>query len=254
MERAFISAPKSFCAVQPWREGIGPRACMQIAPRGKCLTLQIPNAACNLTLKPDGGAKLAGDFAAVTYPPIYVLRHGETEWNAEGRFQGALNSPLTELGRAQAAQQAQILSQLDLQAFDIRVSPQGRAFETAAIALARQVARLETDARLREIGVGEWSGKLREGLSVQGATLTDTPDGPLALYEHAPGGEGFAALRARCEDFLASLTQPTICVTHGITSRMLRATAMQHPTASLGELPGGQGVVYCVENGQHRKL
>ena len=72
------------------------------------------------------------------FHPIYVMRHGETAWNAEGRFQGALNSPLTELGQEHARRLAQTLDALDLDQFDIRVSPQGRAFETAAIALARR--------------------------------------------------------------------------------------------------------------------
>ncbi len=188
------------------------------------------------------------------FQPIYVLRHGETEWNAEGRFQGGLNSPLTEIGRAQAARQARILEHLDLSEFDIRVSPQGRAFETAAIALARQVMFLRTDDRLREIEVGDWSGKLRSEMHASGLTLEDTPDGPLALYEHAPGGEGFAALRTRCTEFLNSLTRPTICVTHGITSRMMRTVATGRASSELGDLPGGQGVVYAVENGIHRNL
>ncbi|MEP4198247.1 MAG: histidine phosphatase family protein [Aliishimia sp.] len=188
------------------------------------------------------------------YQPIYVLRHGETVWNAEGRFQGALNSPLTPKGLQQAAQQGETLAKLDLTQFDVRVSPQGRAFETAAIALARQATLLRTDDRLREIEVGDWSGQLRAGLSANGVVLEDTPDGPLGLYEHAPGGEGFANLRARCAAFLADLSRPTICVTHGITSRMLRAVAMNKPASSLGDLPGGQGVVYVVENSSHRKL
>ena len=76
----------------------------------------------------------------------------------------------------------------------------------------------------------------------------------LALYEHAPGGEGFARLRARCTAFLDSLTAPTLCVTHGITSRMLRTVALGRSSATLGDLPGGQGVVYVVENGADRQL
>lgn len=190
----------------------------------------------------------------MAYPTIYVMRHGETEWNAEGRFQGALNSPLTPLGIAQAEAQGAALAQLDLPAFDVRVSPQGRAFETAAIALARRAALLRTDDRLREIGVGEWSGKRRDGLKIDGKVPADTPDGPLALYEHAPGGEGFARLRARCEAFLADLSEPTICVTHGITSRMLRTVALGLQTSALADLPGGQGVVYCVSGGAHSAL
>ncbi|MEL6620354.1 MAG: histidine phosphatase family protein [Pseudomonadota bacterium] len=188
------------------------------------------------------------------FQPIYVMRHGETEWNAEGRFQGGLNSPLTALGRAQAEQLAATLATLDLDRFDVWVSPQGRAFETAAIALSRQATMLRTDDRLREIGVGDWSGKLRSEFAPAGHLLTDSPDGPLALYEHAPGGEGFAALRARCEAFLSDLTRPALCVTHGITSRMLRTVAMGLSVAGLGDLPGGQGMVHVVEDGQHRTL
>ena len=188
------------------------------------------------------------------YRPIYVMRHGETEWNAEGRFQGALNSPLTELGQQHAHQLAKTLAALALDQIDIRVRPQGRAYETAAIALARQANFLRTDDRLREIEVGDWSGQVRADVTPSGLVLEDTPDGPIALYEHAPGGEGFAALRARCTAFLNDLTGPTICVTHGITSRMLRTVAMDQPSASLGSRPGGQGMVYVVENGLHRTL
>ena len=188
------------------------------------------------------------------FPPIYVLRHGETVWNAEKRFQGALNSPLTERGIAQAQAQGRLLANLDLSGFDVRVSPQGRAFQTAAIALATQVTLLRTDDNLREIGVGDWSGRLRADCQAAGMVLQDTPDGPLGLYEHAPGGEGFAALRSRCAQFLQGLTGPTICVTHGITSRMLRAVALGVSAAHLGDLPGGQGVVHIVENGQHKTL
>ncbi|MEM8981062.1 MAG: histidine phosphatase family protein [Pseudomonadota bacterium] len=190
----------------------------------------------------------------MVYYPIYVMRHGETEWNLEGRFQGALNSPLTPKGRAQAEMLSKVLSAFDLTKFDIRVSPQGRAFETAAIAFARHASFLRTDDRLREIEVGDWSGKLRSEVTPKGIVLEDTPDGPLGLYEHAPGGEGFAALRARCKDFLEDLSRPTICVTHGITSRMLRTVALGRASAFVGDLPGGQGMVYAVENGEHHRV
>ena len=135
------------------------------------------------------------------FPELYILRHGETVWNAENRMQGGLNSPLTEKGRAQAARQAELLAALDLQGFAAICSPQGRAFETAAIAVARHIPTIRTDDRLREIGVGEWQGKLREGLWVEGP-VDDGPDGPIAFYEQAPGGEGFAALEARCRAVL----------------------------------------------------
>ena len=190
----------------------------------------------------------------MTYPTLYILRHGETEWNAAGRFQGALNSPLTERGRRQAKRQGEILSGIDLADVDIRVSPQGRAFQTAAIALADKVAHLRTDDRLRELEVGAWSGLYSNDLVATGETGPDTPDGPLARLEFAPGGEGYTALRVRCAAFLQDLTGPTLCVTHGVTSRMLRAIALGQSSAGIGDLPGGQGVVHVVEQGAHKTL
>jgi len=53
----------------------------------------------------------------MTYPELYILRHGETLWNAENRMQGELNSPLTEKGLRDAARQRDILASLDLAGF-----------------------------------------------------------------------------------------------------------------------------------------
>ncbi|MCB1411303.1 MAG: histidine phosphatase family protein, partial [Rhodobacteraceae bacterium] len=47
-------------------------------------------------------------------PPIYILRHGQTVWNLEGRMQGSRDSSLTDLGRAQAARQGAILGRIGL--------------------------------------------------------------------------------------------------------------------------------------------
>lgn len=188
----------------------------------------------------------------MTYPELYILRHGETEWNAENRMQGALNSPLTEKGRAQAAAQAKIIARLSLDGFKAICSPQGRAFQTAGIAVAPYFDAITTDARLREIGVGDWAGKLRDGL--WDGPLTETPDGPIALYEHAPGGEGFDALETRCRAFLADLDGPAVLVTHGITSRMMRSILLDVPRTDLGDLPGGQGNVFHLKNGLQTEL
>lgn len=187
------------------------------------------------------------------FPELYILRHGETEWNALGRMQGGLNSALNAQGKAQAARQAEILAAVDLTGFDVLSSPQGRAFETAAIALARRVSHLRTDDRLAEIGVGEWSGRLRSELA-EGAADFDGPDGALDLYEMAPGGEGFPALEVRCATFLASLTRPSVLVTHGITSRMLRAIVTGKGRGGLAEMGGGQGVVFHLLNGVQKRL
>lgn len=187
-------------------------------------------------------------------PEFYILRHGETVWNSEGRMQGILHSPLTDSGVAQARQQAAILGRLDLTGFQFLSSPQGRAFQTAGIVLSQIAPFIQTDDRLREIGVGDWAGKRRSELWGDETPPPEGPDGSLDLYSRAPNGEGFPALDARCRDFLSSLDRPSVLVTHGITSRMIRSIALGLGHESLPELPGGQGNVFHLKNGVQTEL
>ncbi len=185
------------------------------------------------------------------FPEIYVLRHGQTVWNAQARFQGVLNSPLDATGLSHAQAQHDIMARQNLTGFSVFCSPQGRAVQTAGIALAPLVDRIETDARLAEIDVGRWSGLLRSEVSI-GQDVVETPDGSLEHYERAPGGEGFAKLEIRCRSFLEDLEGPAILMTHGITSRMLRAIWLGLGADGLSQMPGGQGVAFHLkDNKQH---
>ncbi|UWR20959.1 histidine phosphatase family protein [Sulfitobacter sp. S190] len=183
------------------------------------------------------------------YPPVYILRHGETSWNAQGRLQGRYDSPLTVRGRAQARLQNDILSGLELSDYEAYSSPQGRAFHTASLALNGVVDTIHTDTALSEIGVGDWAGELRDPL-IKRYAVRDGFD----LYERAPGGEGFAALEARCRRFLQGLEHPAVLVTHGLTSRMLRIVLQNKNVDALRVVGGGQGVVFHVENGKQKRL
>ena len=192
----------------------------------------------------------------MSYPELYILRHGETVWNAENRMQGWLNSPLTAQGEMHAARQYEILRSRDLAGFTAVSSPLGRCFQTAGIAVAPLFAEVRTDPRLREIYVGDWQGQVRTELDWDGDAMGG-PDGPLAMYAAAPGGEGFEALAARARDFLDSLEGPHVLVTHGITSRMLRLLILGRPwddLQAMADLPGGQGVVYHMKDGNQVKL
>ncbi|MEJ6398653.1 histidine phosphatase family protein [Yoonia sp. 208BN28-4] len=183
------------------------------------------------------------------FPELYILRHGETTWNAENRMQGELNSPLTPKGEMQAARQFEILRTRALDGFTFLCSPQGRAFQTAAIACAPFATTIRTDDRLREIGVGDWSGRLRDELP-----MPEGKDPFMAQYEIAPNGEGFAALEDRCHAFLADLQGPSVLITHGITSRMIRSIVGGEAAISTPTLHGGQGCVYHLQNGVQNLL
>jgi len=95
----------------------------------------------------------------LTLPELYVMRHGETEWNRLGRWQGPFDSPLTETGQAQARDLGAMLRARGVgpDAYDILTSPQGRAVRTAQLAFGEGVPR--PDDRLREIGVTTGPGR-----------------------------------------------------------------------------------------------
>jgi probable phosphoglycerate mutase len=87
---------------------------------------------------------------------ILLVRHGETDWNRERRWQGHADRPLNDTGRAQARALAELLAAEPPDA--IVSSDLGRARETAEIVGARIGVAVELDSRLREVDVGEWSG------------------------------------------------------------------------------------------------
>lgn len=182
-------------------------------------------------------------------PPLVVLRHGETEWNRAGRWQGHLDSPLTPEGEAQARAMGELLRDMGLggPGWARRVSPTGRARRTAE--LLDLGHPFEEDPDLREIGVGAFAGHTRDEIRAESG-LPDTA-GFLEFYAAAPGGEGLEALWHRVGRVLDRLSGPTLIVTHGITSRFLRARALGLPIDRVLDVPGGQGVVHRVEGGSH---
>ena len=184
---------------------------------------------------------------------ILVLRHGQTEWNALGKMQGRKDSPLTAKGRDHARQQGKLLREFGIKGRDIYVSPQGRAMATAQIALEGTALVATPDDRLMEIDVGEWTGCQLADLKQKYKHLFPEGD-PLFWYDHAPGGEGYRGLEARCASFLADLKGPSVVIAHGVTSLMLRALALELPLDRIGDLPGGQGVIHRVHNGVHSTL
>lgn len=125
---------------------------------------------------------------------IWFVRHGESTWNRERRFQGARDAPLSDLGRAQAGALGTTLAGAGLTA--IYASPQRRASETAARCADGLGLSPTLDENLREIGLGAWEGFPVEVVIAEYGDhywrWLETPaDHP------PPGGEPVAQLRAR---------------------------------------------------------
>lgn len=141
---------------------------------------------------------------------LFLVRHGRTAWNLEGRTQGHTDEPLDAFGRQQAARLGEALRGAGVKR--VVASDLSRAVETAA-SLGLPV---ETDARLRERSFGEWEGRPYPEIGVlfREAEATGT------LYEEirAPGGESFRDVWARLVPFAASITrEDTLVVAHGGT-------------------------------------
>ena len=189
------------------------------------------------------------------FPPLYILRHGQTEWNVERRLQGQRDSPLTELGKTQAMAQGRLLGQLmDEIGFDrLYCSPLGRARDTAHIAARDMKLKHIEDARLQEVSAGEWEGMTRPDLFAQ-LGVTDQENAEFDLFLNAPGGERYAELYARCLSFLQDMTEPSVVVTHGVTSTVLRGIALNLEIEDIKILPRGQGCIYKVADRQETCL
>ena len=98
---------------------------------------------------------------------IYLVRHGETEWNAQGRFQGCLDSPLTPNGREQARQIGMLLARVlnGYRGVTMHVSPLGRTCDTAEIVRSYvPVAAPIREPRIREVTIGSWDGLTHEDI------------------------------------------------------------------------------------------
>jgi glucosyl-3-phosphoglycerate phosphatase len=197
---------------------------------------------------------------------FYIARHGETIFNADRRIQGALgHTPFTRAGFAQidamgAALAKRIAPDVPL---DLWVSPTGRTLQTLAILcehLGRDWHGAHRDERLVEIGMGSWDGRFYADIVAEHGPIYSESH---SVFTHvAPdGGESYAEVRARLEDWLATLSGDAdrLIVTHGVTAAVLRGVLTggdrRHPvcgTAVAGPVP--QGSLVAIENGVEEQI
>lgn len=155
------------------------------------------------------------------YPLVYFVRHGLTDWNAEGRLQGQAETALNEVGRMQADRNGRLLSRLvsDASQFDFVASPLGRTCETmerirVAMGLPREGYR--TDPRLMELHFGDWQGlTLAEVEAREPGSTAARARGKWRFLPPGAGAESYEELMRRVAPWFERLARPTICVTHG---------------------------------------
>jgi len=189
-------------------------------------------------------------------PLIYLVRHGQTDWNAAERLQGQLDIPINAKGRSQATHNGGTLSRLieDPSQFDFVASPLIRTRETmerVREAMELDPAQYRTDDLLKEIHFGEWQGKTWDELR------EERPDEVAARFEDpwntvAPGtgGESFAMLSARAVEWLKAVRQDTVVVTHGGINRCIRGMLENLAHNDIAHLKVPQDKVLVIEDGK----
>jgi probable phosphoglycerate mutase len=193
----------------------------------------------------------------MVFPVVYLVRHGETEWNLVRRYQGWGDSPLTERGLAQAEAVGRVLAEISAATTaQIISSPLGRARRTAEIigsALGNR-APILLEERLKEISIGAWDGLLRDEIEAIEPGVFDRY-GYGEWYFRCPGGETYAGFAARIGGWLnEEISGARIVVTHGIVTRVLRGLYAGLPRATALRLPVPQGLIWRLAGGQIEEI
>lgn len=203
------------------------------------------------------------------YTEIILVRHGETEYNREGRMQGGLDSPLTERGRQEAVLLGEALERSDIRIDQWYCSPQGRARQTSQLireAVSRALPDEELHDDIREIRCGDWEGRRND--EVDPELLKSIRRSVDVRY---PNGESLLDVMNRCANFRADWNRAlpdrgdvvdqdvhrTFIVAHGNLLRCLGAVLMETgPHFALRALKANTAVsrVFARDHGGYFRL
>ena len=168
---------------------------------------------------------------------IWLVRHGETEWNATRRAQGQADVPLNDLGRLQAQEAAAQLDGVNLAG--VYSSDLSRAVDTAEPIARSQGLEVVTDPAFREIDQGEWEGLALDEIRSRWPELW----GPARHYAQRPGGESPEQVQKRALEGMARVVERhprevVAVVSHGGTIRWIVAHALGYDMEGSARIRG----------------
>jgi len=187
-------------------------------------------------------------------PTIILLRHGQTEWNVEGRYQGQLNSPLTQKGKLQAKENALKLNRaIDLdKPFKIFSSPLGRAKESCYIicdTLGIDREEVIFDKRIQEFSYGIFEGKTKKECAMLHADALAAREADKFFYT-IEGGESYDIVSKRLYAWLEDVKDEKliIMVAHEMVNRALRGIYCNYNNDKTLSLRQANDLVLKLEN------
>ena len=184
---------------------------------------------------------------------ILLLRHGETDWNRQSRFQGQIDVPLNATGRQQAQQAAAFLRRSPLKrAYS---SPMARPRETAELVLEHHAhVPLVTDQGLLEIGHGLWEGKLEQDIQAQWPQLLATwKVAPHEVVMPGPGGETIQQVSRRAVAAMERIAQDlgdgdtALVVAHDAVNKAILCHLLGLSPARIWSVKQGNGGVSVID-------
>lgn len=186
-------------------------------------------------------------------PTIYLLRHGQTVWNVEGRYQGQLDSSLTLLGEEQASLNALKLQKyIDIKEVKFFSSPLGRAKVTAEIIAelnAMNSLDIIFEVAIQEFNYGIFEGKTKEYCKKIYAKEFEEREENKYNYV-LEGGESYVKVFERLKKWLASVQNEEIIVVvaHEMINRALRGIYCNMSTDEMLTLRQANDVLIKLEN------
>lgn len=177
---------------------------------------------------------------------IYFVRHGETDWNHAGRFQGQVEIPLNDRGRNQARRNGRALKE-HLPSLDLPflASPMLRTSETMELLrgeLGLPPKDYATDDRLKEISFGKFEGLTSAEIDEQHADLAKERDKDKFSFA-PPDGESYAMLTERVRGTIEEIDEDIVIVAHGGVSRAVRGILHKLSGSEVVALPTPQDQV-----------
>jgi alpha-ribazole phosphatase len=169
---------------------------------------------------------------------IYLVRHGETDWNRQMRFQGQRDIPLNENGKNQARLLSEYLSTKNFTA--IFASPLSRAWETAKIIAGKHSLTPEAVEGLQEMHFGNWEGKIyKEMNETDRLVMEQWFSDPVS--NHIPGGESLKQFQKRIQHHYDLLldNHPAgnlVVITHGGAIKIIVAGILEIPLSKISRL------------------
>ncbi|EGQ8961824.1 TPA: histidine phosphatase family protein [Vibrio parahaemolyticus] len=183
---------------------------------------------------------------------IFVLRHGETEFNADKKLQGHCNSSLTSKGSDQARRVGTTLKQyVENRPFRVYSSTLGRALQTSQIVceeLNYSYENLNKEPRLKEFSLGEWEQRTIPSLEQEIPNLLAQND----WYLQAPNCETYESVRERLSSWLIDVAhdEDIVVVSHGLTGIVLRGLLLGMDYTQVWQQDLPQDAFFIIEDGR----